>query len=45
VKKLLDEETLIAIAQQMIATQEELFEDGDPRRSVPSETKEAATLQ
>jgi hemerythrin superfamily protein len=44
VKKIMDEETLVAIAQQMTATQEELIEKGDPRDAVPSETDHAAPL-
>ena len=44
VKKLLDQETLIAIAQQMTATQEELLAKGTPRNAVPSETKRAAAI-
>jgi hemerythrin superfamily protein len=44
VKKLMDEETLIAIAQQMTATQEELLAKGSPRDAVPSETDHAAPL-
>ena len=44
VKRILDEETLIAIAQQMTATQEELVADGTPRKAIPSETKHAAQV-
>jgi hemerythrin superfamily protein len=44
VRQLLDKEMLIAIAQQMIATQEELIAEGMPRAAVPSETKHAAEL-
>ncbi len=44
VKKLMDRDTLLAIAQQMTATQEELIAKGDPRKAVPSETKHAATI-
>ncbi len=44
VKKILDQEMLIAIAQKMTATQEELIAKGDPRKAVPSETKHAAEL-
>jgi len=44
VKKLLDEETLIAIAQQMTATQEELLAQGAPRKAVPSETRQSTKL-
>ena len=44
VKKLLDRDTLIAIAQQMTATQEELLAKGTPRNAVPSETTRAAEV-
>lgn len=44
VKKLFDEETLEALAQQMIATQEELLENDRPRDSVLGETTEASSL-
>ena len=44
VRKILDDETLIALAQQMTATQEELVADGSPREAVPSETKHAAEV-
>jgi hemerythrin superfamily protein len=44
VKKLMDEETLVAIAQQMTATQEELIAEGAPRNAVPSETDHAPAL-
>ena len=44
VKKLMDEETLIAIAQQMTATQEELITKGSPRDAVPSETDHAPAI-
>jgi hemerythrin superfamily protein len=44
VKKVLDDETLIALAQQMTATQEELIAKGTPRKAIPAETKRAATL-
>lgn len=44
VKKILDEETLIAIAQQMTATQEDLIAKGAPRKAIPSETKRAAAI-
>jgi iron-sulfur cluster repair protein YtfE (RIC family) len=44
VRRLMDEPALIAIAQQMIATQEELIAEGEPRQAVPSETKHAAEL-
>jgi hemerythrin superfamily protein len=44
VRKLLDEATSIAVAQQMTATQEELIEQGTPREAVPAETKHPAPL-
>jgi hemerythrin superfamily protein len=44
VKKIMDAESLIAIAQEMTATQEELLAKGKPRQAVPSETKQAAKL-
>lgn len=44
VKKLLDADTLIAIAQQMTATQEDLIAKGAPREAVPAETDHAPTL-
>jgi len=44
VKKLMDEESLIAIAQQMTATQEELLAQGAPRKAVPSETRQSTKL-
>ncbi len=44
VRKLLDKDTLIAIAQQMTATQEELLAKGSPRNAVPSETAHAAEV-
>jgi hemerythrin superfamily protein len=44
VRRLIDEPTLIAIAQLMIATQEELLAEGEPRQAVPPETKHAAEL-
>jgi hemerythrin superfamily protein len=44
VKKLLDEETLQAIAQEMTATQEELLEQGNPRNAVPHETQQPAQI-
>jgi hemerythrin superfamily protein len=42
VKRILDDETLIAIAQQMTSTQEELIAKGAPREAIPSETAHAA---
>jgi hemerythrin superfamily protein len=44
VKKLFDEEILEALAQRMIATQEELLENDRPRDSVLGETTEASSL-
>ena len=44
VRKILDDEMLIAIAQQMTATQEELIAKGAPREAVPSETDHAAEV-
>src|SRR3954453_19375926 len=44
VRKILDDETLMAIAQQMTATQEELIANGAPREAIPSETGHAAAL-
>ena len=44
VKKIFDEETLVAIAHQMALLQEELLAKGNPRLAVPAETDEAAPL-
>jgi len=44
VRKILDEEMLIAIAQQMTAMQEELTAKGSPRQAVKSETAHAAEV-
>jgi hemerythrin superfamily protein len=44
VKKIFDEETLVAIAQQMAMLQEELLAKGNPRLAVPTQTDEAAPL-
>ena len=44
VKKLLDKETLEAIAQEMTATQEELLEQGTPRFAVRQETQQPAQI-
>ena len=44
VKKIFDEETLIAIAQKMSQLQEELLAKGSPRLAVPAQTDEAAPL-
>src|SRR3954467_10759351 len=44
VKKLLDAESLEALAQEMTATQEELLEKGAPREAVPGETEHPAQI-
>jgi hemerythrin superfamily protein len=44
VKKLLDKEALDALEQEMMATEEELMEEGDPREAVPGETERAAPI-
>jgi hemerythrin superfamily protein len=44
VEKLLGEEALEALEQEMTATQEELLAKGNPRDQVPSETGEAAPI-
>ena len=44
VKKIFDEETLVAIAHQMALLQEELLAKGNPRLAVPAQTDEAAPL-
>ena len=44
VKKLLDKETLDALEQEMMATEEELMDEGDPRDAVPGETERAAPI-
>ncbi|HXJ18652.1 MAG TPA: hemerythrin domain-containing protein [Polyangia bacterium] len=44
VERLLDEDELQAVAAAMQETQEELQGRGEPRMSVPSETREAARL-
>ena len=44
VKKLMDRDSLLAIAQEMLQTQEDLLAKGNPRESVPSQTDEAARL-
>jgi hemerythrin superfamily protein len=44
VKKLLDKERLDALEQEMMATEEELMEEGDPRDAVPGETERAAPI-
>jgi hemerythrin superfamily protein len=42
VEKLLDDETLEALEQEMTATADQLLTEGNPRENVPSETGEAA---
>jgi hemerythrin superfamily protein len=44
VQKLLDADELEAIGEEMASTMDELLENGDPRKAVPSETERAATL-
>jgi hypothetical protein len=44
VRALLDEETLLALEQEMVATREELLAKGNPRESVPGELDEAARV-
>jgi general stress protein 26/hemerythrin-like domain-containing protein len=44
VEKLIDEETLVAIAEAMQETQAELLREGNPREAVPSETDHAAPI-
>jgi hemerythrin superfamily protein len=44
VEDLMDEITLDALEQEMVATQEELLAKGRPRDQVPAETKEAAPI-
>jgi hemerythrin superfamily protein len=44
VNKLLNKDDLDALAQEMMAEQTELEEEGEPRNKVPSETEEAATI-
>ena len=44
VEKLLDDDELEAVATAMQETAEELREEGEPRMSVPSETREAAHI-
>ena len=44
VRKLMSEEELEAIGQEMTATQEELLAEGNPRDHVPSETSGPAPL-
>jgi len=44
VKKLLDATELDALEQEMVAEQEQLLEEGEPRAAVPQETDEPAHL-
>ena len=44
VKRLFDKEQLEALGQEMTAEQAELEAEGDPRRSVPSETGHPASI-
>jgi hemerythrin superfamily protein len=44
VEKLLDEDTLEALEQDMTATQEELLAAGNPRDQIPAETAEASPI-
>ncbi len=44
VQKLLDDDELEAVAAAMEQTATELREEGEPRMSVPSETREAAHI-
>jgi hemerythrin superfamily protein len=44
VKRILTADDLDALEQQMIAEQEELEEEGNPRASIPGETGEAAPI-
>ncbi len=40
----MDADSLVAIAQEMTATQKELLAKGKPRDAIPSETENAAKL-
>ena len=44
VRKLFDEDDLAALGNEMMASFEKLLEKGEPRMSVPSETRAAAQL-
>jgi hemerythrin-like domain-containing protein len=44
VRKLLDQDELQALAQEMMATQDALLEEDEPRQMVRSETGAAAPL-
>ncbi len=44
VRELFDEDELAALGNEMLAMYERLLEKGEPRRSVPSETRAAAPL-
>jgi hemerythrin superfamily protein len=45
VKKILDRDELIAVAEQMLGTMKSLQAKGNPRAAVPAETREAAPLK
>ena len=44
VEELIDEETLVSIAEAMQETQAELLREGNPREAVPNETDHAAPI-
>jgi len=44
VSKLIEDDELEAIGEEMAATTDELLETGNPRAAVPSETERAASL-
>lgn len=44
VRELFDDDDLAALGNEMLAMFEQLLETGEPRRSVPSETRVAASL-
>lgn len=44
VEKLFDEEALVALGEEMEATQEELKREGNPRDAIPGETDAAAPI-
>lgn len=44
VRRMFDADDLAALGNEMLAMFERLLEQGDPRRSVPAETREAAAL-
>jgi hemerythrin superfamily protein len=43
-KKLLDTETLLGLEQEMMATEQELLDEGEPRDEVPGQTDHAAPI-